>query len=572
MNRTELKTETAQRWPGQVECRFDSGSACELACARAVLPELCGRLFLEWNFSFAGLIVEEGANEWQLRYVFYGNVAAAPPPQNVRAMPSSCETQMAKSGDEASPSPTATEASQPLGWVQVLVTAPLTEKTFPSIVKFVHAADWHEREAEDMYGLVFEGHPRLGDFILHDDAWQEGVEPMRHKFDPQAAMRHRKPDEDWRPHRIVQEPGAFVMPVGPKYSGVTESVHFLLETVGEDVIRSTPRLFYKWRAIEKLAEGKTAHEVLLLAERFAATTAFAHGLAFCQAVETICGVTPPPRAKILRVFLAELERLRQHAGAIQEICESTALAVANSHAGILEEDLLRISCELTGHRYLFGLLAFAGLLSDLPNDACARALEKSRKVLAQLDGLEKQLRVSSSFLDRLEEVGIVPQRTAMVYGLLGPIARASGVVRDLRRAQPYLGYENFQFDVPREEEGDGYARLRILFAEARQSVRIMEQAVAALRGGDASSPSSSATRAPQLQLRAGAALGWVEAPRGGAFHWVRLDDKGKIARYRIIPPSFANWHGFHLSVEKFAFQDFPIMLSTFDLSVAENDR
>ncbi|MGH7988884.1 MAG: NADH-quinone oxidoreductase subunit C, partial [Limisphaerales bacterium] len=157
----------------------------------------------------------------------------------------------------------------------------------------------------------------------------------------------------------------------------------------------------------------------------------------------------------------------------------------------------------------------------------------------------------------------VAWRNAMVYGLLGPIARASGLVRDLRRAQSYSGYESFQFDVPGEKEGDGYARLRILFAEARQSVRIMEQAVAALQGGGIREP---------VKFQAGAALGWVEAPRGGAFHWVRLNEGGKILRYRIVPPSFANWHGFHLAVEKFAFQDFSIMLSTFDLSVAENDR
>ena len=91
----------------------------------------------------------------------------------------------------------------------------------------------------------------------------------------------------------------------------------------------------------------------------------------------------------------------------------------------------------------------------------------------------------------------------------------------------------------------------------------MEQAVGALQSGSIREP---------LELRAGAALGWVEAPRGGAFHWVRLAENGRIERYRIVPPSFANWHGFHLSVEKFAFQDFPIILSTFDLSVAENDR
>ena len=255
--------------------------------------------------------------------------------------------------------------------------------------------------------------------------------------------------------------------------------------------------------------------------------------------------------------------MRQHAEAIQEICESTALVVANSQAGILEEDLLRISCELTGHRYLFGLLALGGLLCDLPDAACRKALEQSQKVLQRLNQLEKRLRVSSSFLDRLEEVGIVSRQNATAYGLLGPIARASDVVRDLRKAQPYSGYEDFQFDVPGEKEGDGYARLRILFSEARQSVRIMEQAVAALPNGGVREP---------IKFQTGAALGWVEAPRGGAFHWVRLNEAGKVSRYRIVPPSFANWHGFHLGVEKFAFQDFPIMLATFDLSVAENDR
>jgi formate hydrogenlyase subunit 5 len=522
----QIQRRIEQHWQDRAGYRFDApNSTGEITCDRSVLAELCGWLFLKRNFSYAGLIVEEGADAWRLRHVFYGEKDA--------------------------------------GWVHVITGAPLAEKTFPSIVESIHAADWHEREAEDLFGLSFEGHPRLGDFILHDDAWQENVEPMRHRFDPRSAMRHRKPDADWRPRRIVREPGAFVMPVGPKFSGVTESVHFLLETVGEDVIRSTPRLFYKWRATEKLAEGKPADAVLLLAERFAGTTAFAHGLAFCQAVERVCGSNIPPRAEILRMFLAELERLRQHAGAIQEICESTALAVAASQAGILEEDLLRISCELTGHRYLFGLLAPGGLLRDLPDHDCRQALEQSEKVLEQLDKLEKRLRVSSSFLDRLEEVGIVPRQIAADYGLLGPIARASGVVRDLRRAQPYCGYENFQFHVPSEQEGDGYARLRVLFSEARQSVRIMQQAVVELGGGGVREP---------LQYRPGAALGWVEAPRGGAFHWVHLGEGGQVARYRVIPPSYANWHGFHLAVEKFAFQDFPIMLSTFDLSVAENDR
>jgi formate hydrogenlyase subunit 5 len=528
VNHTALLDWIEQSFPGRTRCRLDAERrASEVECDRAVLAEVCRRLFHELDFAFAGLIVEEGQETWSLRYVFAG-------------------------GPDA-------------GWVHVRVEAPIAEKLFPSIViqSRILAADWHEREAEDLFGVHFAGHPRLGDFVLHDDAWQEAVEPMRHRFDAQAAMRDRAPRADWRPRRIVQESGAFMMPIGPKFSGVTESVHFQLETVGEDVIRSWTRLFYKWRAIEKLAEGKRADEGLLIAERFAATTAFAHGLAFCQAIESIGGTTVPRRARLLRVFLAELERLRHHAGAIQEICESTALAVANSQAGLLEEELLRVSGELTGHRYLFGLLAPGGLITDLPTQACQHALRGARNIRARLDELERQLTVSSSFLDRIEEVGVIWPGTAKAYSLVGPVARASALARDLRRMQPYSGYESFDFDVPTEQEGDGYARLRVLFAEARQSVRIMEQAAASLEEGEVYRPAA---------LVAGAALGWSEAPRGATLHWVRLDRVGRLQRYRVVTPSFTNWHSFHLGAEKFAFQDFPIILSTFNLSVAESDR
>jgi Ni,Fe-hydrogenase III large subunit/Ni,Fe-hydrogenase III component G len=522
----ELLGALATRWthPVRVTPQVD-GAAYVIEPPPDLLPDLCGRLFLEEGLSFAGLIVEEGATEWQLRYAFYG--------------------------------------VHPAGWVHVLVRAPLAQETFPSIVRFVHAADWHEREAEDLFGLHFHGHPRLGDFVLHDDVWQEGVEPMRHRFSAHTPVIDRRPNAAWRPHRILEAPGAFVMPIGPVFSGLAESAHFLLETVGEDVTRALPRLFYKYRGIEKIAEGRSIEDVLLLAERFAATTAFVHALGFCHAVETIARIQVPDRAQVLRVFLAELERLRHHAGAIAAICESTGLVVAASEVAILEEDLLRVSGILTGHRYLFGLATPGGLRTDLDDAACREALRKCQEILRALNELERMLQFSSSFLDRLEEVGFIAEGDARVFGLVGPIARASGISRDLRAVQPYGAYDRFTFDVPTEREGDGYARLRILFAEARQSVRLMEQAVAALAVGPVMTPA---------QASAGAAIGWVEAPRGAAFHWVHLDANGTVARYRIVSPSFINWLGFRLSVERFAFQDFPIILSTLDLSAAENDR
>jgi formate hydrogenlyase subunit 5 len=526
MNQVDLEREITARWPDRAAVRRDPArSVVEVMCAEAVLGEVCGRLFGEREYAFAGLIVEEGTSEWQLRYAFYGEAEA--------------------------------------GWVHVLARLPLDARSVPSVTQAVHAADWHEREAEDLFGLRFEGHPRLGDFVLHDDAWQEGVQPMRRGFDAAAAIAQRRPNVEWRPRRIVVAPGAFVQPVGPVYSGVTESAHFQLETVGEDVIRAYPRLFYKYRAIEKLAEGRSVDAASLLAERFSATTAFAHALAFCQAVERIGGAEVPRRGQVLRVFLAELERFRHHLGALEGICESTALAVAASQLAILEEDLLRASAALTGHRYLFGMAVPGGLAMELPDEPCAAALRVCQAALRRADELWAMLRLTSSFLDRLEEVGMIAERDAWAYGLVGPVARASGVGRDLRALQPYDAYQGLTFAVAREQEGDGYARMRVLFAETRQSVRLMEQAVAALAPGP--------VRAP-CPVRPGAALGAVEAPRGASFHWVRLDDTGTVARYRIVPPSFVNWHGFHLAVENFAFQDFPIILSTLDLSVAENDR
>ena len=147
--------------------------------------------------------------------------------------------------------------------------------------------------------------------------------------------------------------------------------------------------------------------------------------------------------------------------------------------------------------------------------------------------------------------------------LVGPVARASGVARDLRRAQPYAGYEGVELDVALEEAGDGYARLRVLFAEAAASVGVIETVAA--------SPPEGSVTAP-LTPTPGTALGWAEAPRGAAFHWVRIGDDGRIARLRLSPPSFSNWHGFPAAARDFAFQDFPIIMATFGLSIAENDR
>lgn len=504
---------------GRLSCRMESDAVD--------IPPICNYLVTKQGYRFASIVIEEMPEEWLAHYIFYGDNSQGP--------------------------------------VSISARVNKADNSLPSISHLIHAADWHEREAEDLFGLVFHGHPRLGEFVLHEE-WPEGINPMKKDFDATVPYIHKEPGPGWHPPGIVSESGAFMMPIGPVFSGSAESAHFLIETVGEDIIRMIPRFFYKYRGVEKIAEGLPADRALLLAERFSGTSAFAHSLAFCHAVEEIWGIEAPRRAVALRVILAELERLRHHVAAIEGICSSTGLVVASSQAGILEEDILRLSCKFTGHRYLFGLNIPGGLQRDFGNTECMELGRDINEVFIKLQDLEKRLRYSSSFLDRLEEVGTISLEDVVDYGLVGPVARASGISGDLRTCLPYSDYASFEFSVPVELEGDGYARLRILFQEAAQSDSIISQAVSSLPGGGVLQPPASGAKP------SGAALGWAEAPLGAAFHWVRLNDDGSVARYRLTTPSFTNWHGFHLSTEGFAFQDFPIILATFGLSNAECDR
>jgi formate hydrogenlyase subunit 5 len=521
------------RWGSEVEAQLDAATGMLRIEARLEqLPELYTWLVSELAFAFATLVVEDTADGggrpvWSLGYFFYKN------------------------------------ADWP--WVEIALRSDARNPVIPSLSGLVNgpSVDWHEREVEDLFRITFAGHPRLGEFILHED-WPEGVAPMRRAFDARRRLGTRQPDPDWQPPTVVLAPGAFSMPIGPVFSDFAEAAHFLLETVGEDVIHTIPRFFYKYRGVEKIAEGQPADRALLLAERFSGTSAFAHGLALCQAVEAICGIAVPARAATLRTIFAELERLRHHAATITGICNSTALVVATSQAAILEEELLRLSCELTRHRYLFGALQLGGLAVDLSDGQCRHLAAGVDAAARKLRELYRMLTYSSSFLDRLEEIGIISAETALSYGLAGPIARASGLVRDIRRLFPYAAYASAVFTVPVEKEGDGYARLRVFFREAEQSAALIRQLLASLPEG--------ALSADPVAWCAGAALSAVEAPSGAAFHWLRLDRNGMIVRYRVTPPAFANWHGFHLAAENFAFQDFPIILASFGLSNAECDR
>lgn len=433
----------------------------------------------------------------------------------------------------------------------------------PSISDRVHAADWHEREAEDLFGIRFEGHPFLGDFVLHDAVWPEGVAPMRPEFDARQRVVAPGVGSAWQPRRILQQEGSIAFPVGPIWADHSEAGMWILETPGEQIFEGQTRLFFKYRAVEKIAEGATPARGLLLAERFSGCAAFAHAWAYCQALEKIPHCSVPPRAQALRAAFAELERIRYHAATIADLASSTSLAVGKSMSQEVEEQLLRLTAEVCGHRYLFGVCIPGGLAWDPDSAALATLRAGVHAAAAELARLERRFNHTSSYLDRIEEMGTLRPEVADLYGVVGPVARASARTVDLRRALPCGAYADHPPDVPCEIEGDGYARLRVYFAEIRASTALIETLLAHLPDGPV------ATECPSMS---GTALGWVEAPAGGTFHWVRTDAEGRILRWRIAPPGFRNWHAFHRALEGAAFQDFHIIMASFGLSIAESDR
>lgn len=433
----------------------------------------------------------------------------------------------------------------------------------PTISGCVHAADWYEREIEDLFGLCFSGHPFLGDFVLHDDVWPEAVAPMRRRVSATTPSADAGRAATWQPRQQLTEPGSVVFPVGPVWGDYTEAGLYVLEGPGEQIRLAHTRLFYKYRAVEKVAEGLPLPAVLLLAERCSGNAAVAHGIALCQAAESISHTMVPERAKRLRVVLAEFERMRYHMAVLAELAGSTGLAVGKAMGQELEEFLLRLAARISGHRYLFGLVAPGGLACDLDADVLMLLDSELQSFLARLGRYRRWLEASSSFLDRIEEMGMLDTATSERYATVGPVGRASGRNQDLRCSLPYAGYKHLTPTATSESEGDGYARMRIFFQEIENSCALIGAALDGL-------PTDAVSA--HWQSCEGAAHGWAEAPAGGFFDWLRLDADGNVLRWSAGTPGYRNWHAFHRAVEGNAFQDFPIIMASFGLSVAESDR
>jgi len=442
----------------------------------------------------------------------------------------------------------------------LVISAGLDPETpeYDSLANDIFSAALFEREADEMFGLKRRGAFDDRPLRLHPEVWPEGFHPLRKDF------RHPGPrgqaGRDYAFRRVEGE-GVFEVPVGPVHAGIIGPGHFRFSAAGEPVLNLEIRLGFTHRGAEKLFEGRTAAEALAFSELVDGEAAFAHSLAFSDAVEKICGVKTPEEHLLARGILLELERMYNHAGDLGGLATDVGFGFPAACAAALKEDLLALNGKLAGSRYLKGFNRLGGTcgLTVPMLDEIEAALASALK---DFSGIMNILYGSASFMDRVEETGVLPQKTAAELGVSGPAARASGIAWDMREFSPL--YRRAGFRPARQAQGDVLARLRVRAAEFEESARLARGFSTALRTAPRSGPVS-------VEPVEGCALGCAESWRGPVLCWVRLGRDGRVERCKVTDPSFLGWEGLAQAVPGNIIPDFPLCNKSFNLSYPGND-
>jgi Ni,Fe-hydrogenase III large subunit len=424
----------------------------------------------------------------------------------------------------------------------------------PSLAAICPLLGWHEREVMEMSGIAFSGHPeqeRLVTAFLPRD--KRG--PLEPDDAQGASIAAGLPAPALPP---VSGKHVQLLPFGPVRADVAESAQFIFYYLGEAILHYHPNLFLKHRGVEKQFELMDVGTGVVLAERVSGVDSLAHALACAQAIEDAVGCEVPARACWHRLVAAELERIYNHLHYLGHLCHTTTLKVGEAQGKLLEERAKQINGRACGSRFLRGVVWPGGVRRELDIRAVADGLTMLKPEVERYVGLIER---TTSHLDRLISTAPLGQQLAFDQGATGPVERASGVDRDLRRDHPYAAYEFLKPEVCIATEGDACARMRVRIAELRASIALIERAV-----GHGVPDGPQHVGCAPLALAEG--LGWAESSRGTVLYAVHFDDRARIARVKIKSPSFSNWRVFPSTVHDSNMMDYAINEASFGLTIS----
>ncbi len=484
----------------------------------------------------------------------------------------------------------------------------------PSLINIWAGVDFQEREAWDLMGIRFTGHPDLRRILMWEgydghplrkdwkepffeeetkpfkSRWPEGnhvfsedKNPFRDNlrfpegFDPEnyapeneddlyaSLERFRSKGDDDRlktDHLVVN--------MGPHHPSMHGVLRVAVTLEGETITGLKPVVGYLHRNHDKIGERNTYLQIIPYTDRLDYFNSMMNNFGYVTTVEKLMKIPVAERAEYIRVIMAELSRIQNHLIFIGMLINDLGSMYTPSLYAFEERELiLDIFEAVSGARMMCNYFRFGGVVRDVPDDVLLKIKDLVYDRLpAKTDEMERLLSENEILVARLKNVRVLNAEDAIRYSVTGPVLRAAGVPYDLRRADPYSVYDRFDFDVAVRYSGDMMDNYLIRFDEIRQSLQILEQALKQLPGGPINS------QKPQYQVRvpAGEAYGRIESPKGELAFYVVSNGKPNPYRYHVRPPSFVNLTAIETMCVGTKIADFVALLAMLDIVMGELDR
>jgi Ni,Fe-hydrogenase III large subunit len=426
---------------------------------------------------------------------------------------------------------------------------------FPSLTPSCPQVHLFEREIAEQYGLKPVDHPWFKPVRYHRsmtgrDAWgRPSDQPILPAVGDFFCV------EGDQVHEVA---------VGPVHAGIIEPGHFRFQCHGERVFHLEIALGFQHRGVEQALVGGPTKRSIHYSETLAGDTTIAHATSYCQVLEALAHCQKTARAQMLRGVTLELERLANHIGDLGALANDVAYLPTASYCGRIRGDLLNMTALLCGNRFGRGMIRPGGVGFDIDVVLASEILRRLDKAQRDTTIAVNLLWDTPSVMARFENIGPLPQHIAVELGIVGQAARASGLVRDIRHDQPSGIFRFCHIPVSTYDTGDVFGRAYVRWLEIQQSITFIREQIGAIPSGTPVvpvgplSPDSFVVTLNE---------GW----RGEVCHAAITDNQGRIARYKIVDPSFHNWAALAYVLRNQEISNFPLCNKSFNLSYCGHD-
>ncbi|MEE9207144.1 MAG: NADH dehydrogenase (quinone) subunit D [Gemmatimonadota bacterium] len=380
--------------------------------------------------------------------------------------------------------------------------------------------------------------------------------------------------------------------LGPQHPATHGVLRLVLELDGETVVRCIPHLGYLHTGFEKTCEYREWNQIVPYTDRMDYLAPMLYNIGYAQAVESLLGVQITPRCQVVRVLLSELNRIQGHLLWLGTTGIDLGAFTVFLYTFQERERVYNLHEAYCGARLTTSVTRIGGMLADLPAGWVDAMRDFANTLPDTLDEVERLLSKNAIWLSRTIDIGVMDAETAINFGLTGPNLRASGVAYDVRKARPYLGYDEYDFDLPVGANGDTYDRYMVRIEEMRQSVRIIQQALDRLPGGPINIDDPSIILPPKsdsmssidsmiahfklvmegLRVPEGEVWSSTEASKGELGFGLVSDGGSKPVRCRFRGPSFVNLGALPRMVEGALISDLIAVNASLDIVLGEIDR